>query len=63
MMHGGTKINGMWFTETYSSGAMRRTHRFFINGKLVSKAKFAEEIKEAKAVDQARRQVFPPIGS
>jgi hypothetical protein len=51
-MRGGKQINGRWFTETYSSGEVRRTHRFFIDGKLVSKAKFAEEMKAATAAEK-----------
>lgn len=53
MMTGGKHINGKFFSETHSSGAVRYTHRFFIDGKLVSKAKFASEVKAAKAAEAA----------
>lgn len=53
MMTGGKRINGKFFSETHSSGVVRYTHRYFIDGKLVSRAKFAEEIKAAKAAEAA----------
>ncbi len=38
MNSGTSTINGIRFTDTMSSGHIRYTHRYFINGKLVSKA-------------------------
>ena len=48
MNTGTIKINGKRFTETMSSGAVRYTRRYFIDGKLVSKAVWCAEMKEAK---------------
>ncbi len=53
-MRGGWTINGTHFQETHSSGLQRFTHRFFINGKLVSKPAFYASVEEAKKAEKAR---------
>lgn len=45
----GCTINGVNFRETWSSGAVRTTRRFFVDGKLVTKAAYLVAVKEAKA--------------
>jgi hypothetical protein len=52
MNSGTTKINGIRFTDTMSSGAMRYTHRYFIDGKLVAKAIWLAAKAEAKTAEK-----------
>lgn len=58
MLTGGKRINGKFFSETHSSGAARYTHRFFIDGKLVSKATFRTEVAAAKAAEAAEAKAI-----
>jgi hypothetical protein len=51
MNTGTIRINGIRFTDTYSTGAVRFTHRFFIDGKLVSRAIWLEAMEAAKQAE------------
>lgn len=51
MNTGTTTINGIRFTDTMSSGFVRGPlHRYFINGKLVSKAVWLAAKEDARKV-------------
>lgn len=52
-MRTGCTINGKHFRETHSSGTVKYTRRFFVDGKLVSRAVYLAEVKAAKAAEQA----------
>jgi hypothetical protein len=54
-MRGGWTINGKHFRETHSSGLVRYTHRFFIDGKLVTKNEFFRQFADARKADEAKR--------
>lgn len=56
-IRGGKTINGRHFHDCYSSGLVRQTQRFFIDGKLVSKrAWFAARAEAIKAEAEAERR-------
>lgn len=56
MNSGTSKINGIRFTDTMSRGAIRYTHRYFIEGKLVSKAVWLEAKAEANEAEKLAAQ-------
>lgn len=56
MNSGTTKINGIRFTDTMSSGAVRYTHRYFIDGKLVSKAVWLAAKADARKAENSAKE-------
>ena len=52
-MNSGTfTINGIRFTDTMNCGPVRYTHRYFIDGKLVSKAVWLAAKVEAQKAEK-----------
>ena len=56
-MRGDWRLNGKHFRETQSSGASRYTHRYFIDGALVTEREFFLAYKEAKKAEEKKKQV------
>lgn len=55
MNSGTTKINEIRFTDTMNRAAQRFTHRYFIDGKLVSKATWLAAKAEAQKAEAAAK--------